>query len=694
MNTARPEPLDAEGPASSSQIIAAAWAAFPVPSEASSSQGAHSSASTAPAVRVPRLVEGLRRSIAPELGQATDARRRGSAGAIETTAAHAILDILEAEGVRFVFGVPGGPLTGLFEAMHERGSIRLVLAKNEIGAAFMAAAAARVTRSLAVCCATSGPGATNALTGIASAFTDSLPVLLLTGQVARFVFGKGAIQESSVHGIDVVDLFRPVTKLSAMLPDVSRTPDILRMAIRTALSGRHGPVHISMPADIISRPVRYEPLQPRAYRPIGAASIDPDAIDAAARILASAKRPCVLAGYGVSRSNAYDVLLDFAHTLGCPVATSPKGKGVFPEDDPLALGVLGFGGQGQVERLLASGAPDALVIVGSSLNEFVTNAWTVDVHQETARIHIDIEGESIGRNYPIDVALVGDARATLKELLARVRALGAPSRRGVPWKGLSNAPPPVASPSSVDQEQLGPEAVIKELRDAMDDETMLFVDNGSAIVWATHFFEARRPDTYFIDLGLSCMGSAVAGVIGAAIAARESEVRPKAGRHPEGAQAEVRPKAGRHPEGAVPEGDRLQPRPRRAVALVGDAAFAMLGSEVHTAVEERLPVVWVVLNNGGHGMVHHGDKLMKGKDLGVSLFRTPIDCAGWATALGATGVRAETPAEFRSAIREALRADGPVVIDAVVDPTEVPPTLGRRVEALRVFFGSRNAGQE
>jgi acetolactate synthase I/II/III large subunit len=644
MNTARPEPCDAEGPASSSQPIAAAPVAL---------SGLRRS-----------IAPGLRRSIAPELGLATDARRRGSAAAIETTAAHAILDILEAEGVRFVFGVPGGPLTGLFEAMHERGSIRLVLAKNEIGAAFMAAAAARVTRSLAVCCATSGPGATNALTGIASAFTDSLPVLLLTGQVARFVFGKGAIQESSVHGIDVVDLFRPVTKLSAMLPDVSRTPDILRMAIRTALSGRHGPVHISMPADIISRPVRYEPLQPRAYRPIAAASIDPEAIDAAARILASAKRPCVLAGYGVSRSNAYDALLDFAHTLGCPVATSPKGKGVFPENDPLALGVLGFGGQGQVERLLASGAPDVLVVVGSSLNEFVTNAWTVDVHPETARIHIDIEGESIGKNYPIDVALVGDARATLEALLARVRALGAPSRRGLLWKGLSNAPPPVASPISIDEERLGPEAVIKELRDAMDDETMLFVDNGSAIVWATHFFEARRPDTYFIDLGLSCMGSAVAGVIGAAIAAREME------------------------------GDAVRPRPRRAVALVGDAAFAMLGSEVHTAVEEDLPVVWVVLNNAGHGMVHHGDKLMKGKDLGVSLFRTPIDCAAWARALGATGVRAETPAEFRSAIRDALRADGPVVVDAVVDPAEVPPTLVRRVEALRAFFGSRDPSHE
>jgi acetolactate synthase-1/2/3 large subunit len=644
MKTARPKPIEIEDWTARSQTLAAAQ---PVSQPTEIFESPHAS--------------GMHRSVAPAgaAAEATDPtglagprRRELQAPMTEVSAAHAILDILEGEGVRYVFGVPGGPLTGLFEAMSERSAIRFVLAKNEAGAAFMAAAAARVTRSLAVCCATSGPGATNALTGIASAHADSLPVLLLTGQVARFVFGKGAIQESSVHGTDVVDLFRPVTKLSATLPDVERTPDIVRMAIRTALSGRHGPVHLSMPADIISRPVRYQPLPPRAYRPVAAVPVDREAIEAAARILAAAKKPCVLAGYGVARSNAYDALLDMARFLGAPVATSPKGKGVFPEDDRLALGVLGFGGQGQVEELLASGTADALVVVGSSLNEFVTNAWTVRLHPDTALIQIDIEGESIGKNYPVDVAVVGDARATLDELRAKVQLLRGSPRPTARWKGLTNAPPPVAEPVASDHEPLGAEGVMKELRDAMGDETMLFVDNGSAIVWATHFYEARRPDTYFIDLGLACMGSAVAGVVGGSLAAGGA----------------------------------------RAVALVGDASFAMLGSEVHTAVEERLPVVWVVLNNGGHGMVHHGDRLMKGKDLGVSRFRTPIDCAAWGRAFGARGIRAETAAEFRQAIVEALCTGGPVVVDAIVDPTEVPPTLERRVRALAQFFGSRAPG--
>ncbi len=578
-------------------------------------------------------------------------RRRRRAPAKDSTVANAFLDILEAEGVTAIFGVPGGPLTGLFEAMHARDSIRFVLAKHEAGAAFMAAAHARITRSLAVCCATSGPGATNALTGVASAFTEALPVLILTGQVARFVYGKGAIQESSVHGIDVVDLFRPVTKLSASLPEPGRSPDILRLAIRTALSGKQGPVHLSMPADIISQPIRYEPLKPAEYRAVDARPVDPEGIAEARVALSTARHPCILAGYGVSRSNAHEELMQFARALDAPVATSPKGKGVFPENHPLSMGVLGFGGQGQIEELLASGAADVLVIVGSSMNEFVTNAWTLQVHPNTVCIQIDLDPEAIGKNYRVDVAVVGDARATLRELTKELTSFAlAPDEEG--WHR-AEAPElrSVAVPVAEETGPLRAQAVMKELRAAMDDDTMLFVDNGNCILWGTHYFEARKPDTYFIDLGLSCMGSAVAGVVGATFAAPG----------------------------------------RRAVALVGDGAFAMTGWEVHTAVEERLPIVWVVLNNGGHGMVHHGDKLMKGKDLGVALYRTPLDCAAMAVAMGAKGLRASSVPEFRRALQEALAFDGPVVIDAVVDPSEAPPTLERRVRTLAQFFASLNA---
>ena len=298
------------------------------------------------------------------------------------SAVHALLTLLEAEGVEYIFGVPGGPLTALFEAMQERGTIRLVLAKHEGGAAFMAASHARVRGGLAVCCGTSGPGATNALTGIASAQADSLPVLFLTGQVSTNVFGKGAIQESSVFGIDLVSLFRPVTKLSAMFPNAERVPDLVRSAIRIAKGGRPGVVHLNMPADMLRRSVPVGAVRPAL--PFVSQVIDLGALASAAALLALARRPCLLAGHGVELAGAADDLVRFAHAAQVPVMTSPKGKGVFPETDALSLGVLGFGGHERAERYLQSGAIDLLLVVGSSLNEFVTNAWTLPVAGATS----------------------------------------------------------------------------------------------------------------------------------------------------------------------------------------------------------------------------------------------------------------------------------------------------------------------
>jgi len=579
------------------------------------------------------------------------------ASTVDVPAIHAILEILENEGVKYIFGVPGGPLTGLFEAMRQRQTIRLVLAKHEAGAAFMAAANARVGGGLAVCCGTSGPGATNALTGIASAYADCLPVLLLTGQVATSAFGKGAIQESSAFGTDIVDLFRSVTKLSAMLPSSERTPDILRTAIRTAMTGRPGPVHLNMPADMVTRVVPYKPVKPARYRP-GACPVDRAAIAKAAELLAAAERPCVLAGSGVALARASDALVEFARANGIPVATSPKGKGTFPEDDPLSLGVLGFGGHDLAEKYIAT--VDVLVVIGSSLNEFVTNGGTIAIRPTTALVQIDVDPGIMARNYPIDLAVIGDAQGALRELTARLSAPTESSglrvvrdNRHLHSLRSGTARYMAAEMLEADTVPIKPQRLIVEMRAAMPNDALLFVDNGNSIIWGTHYFEARRPNTYFIDLGFAAMGSAVAGVVGGAMAARG----------------------------------------RRAVALVGDAAFAMHGFEVHTAVEERLPIVWVVLNNGGHGMVHQGDQLMKGVDLGVSLFRVPLDIAGLGRAMGARGVRVDSAQDFRREFEAALCADGPTVIDVIIDAEEIAPTLRRRVHTLAQFFAGRRPEQ-
>jgi acetolactate synthase-1/2/3 large subunit len=564
------------------------------------------------------------------------------------SAINAVLALLEAEGVEYIFGVPGGPLTALFEALHARGTIRFVLAKHEGGAAFMAAAHARVSGRLAVCCGTSGPGATNALTGIASAQADSLPMLFLTGQVSTNVFGKGAIQESSVFGVDLVALFRPVTKLSAMFPSAERVPDVVRNAIRVAKSGRSGVVHLNMPADLLRRLVPANTVGPKAYAVPRA--LDLAAASSAAALLSEARRPCLLAGHGVAVSGgACEALLELARAAQVPVMTTPKGKGVFPENDALSLGVLGFGGHERAERYLQSGAIDLLVVVGSSLNEFVTNAWTLPLAGAHKLVQIDVEPAVIGRNYPVDVAVTGDAAATLRELTRHVRAQGAPKRDLVPLARVREATPRHLAPATMTSNAtpLKPQRLMSELREAMPDDAMLFVDNGSSIIWGLHYFEIRRAGTFHIDLGLASMGAAVAGVVGGAMAAPG----------------------------------------RRAVALVGDAAFAMNGFEVHTAVDEHLPIVWVVLNNNGHAMVKQGDTLMLGRDLGVSQFKNVVDAAAVGRALGARGVRVTTAEELRHALAQAFaNEDGPTVVDAIVDPSEVPPTLIRRVQSLAKFM--------
>lgn len=434
--------------------------------------------------------------------------------------------------------------------------------------------------------------------------------------------------------------------MSVMLPSVARGPDTIRAAIRAAVSGRPGPVHVNLPADYIGQPVTYAPLRPAEYGATRSRAVDPESIQKAADLLAKAERPCILAGHGVALSDAAGPLYDLACALQAPVATSPKGKGVFPEDHELSLGVLGFGGQARAEAHIESEI-DALLLVGTSMNEFVTNGWVIRPRPETPILQIDVDPLAIGRNYPVAVAVVGDARASLSDLVDRI-----PRRKPQPAgrAGVSPGSELLRAPSGDDDGRpISPARLVLDLREAIPEDALFFVDTGNSILWATHHFEVRRANTYFIDLGFGAMGSAIAGVVGGAMAA-----------------------PGRH-----------------CIALVGDAAFAMHGFEIHTAVEERLPITWVVMNNGGHGMVHQGDKLLKGRDLGVSLFRNPLDLAALARSLGADGMRAETHAEFRRALGAALRSGRPHVIDVAVDPALTPPTIERRAQTLTRFFAQR-----
>jgi acetolactate synthase-1/2/3 large subunit len=539
--------------------------------------------------------------------------------------------------------------------MFDRKKIRPILTRHEEGAAFMADGYARVSGRLGVCCTTTGPGATNALTGIACAHRDSVPLMILTAQIALSAFGKGAAQESSPMSIDIVDLYKSVTKASLMLMAPSKTGDVVRHLVRTALTGRPGPVHLSLPSDMMNRPVTADFRPPDQYRP-PTETYDRRSVQEAAKVLLRARRPVILAGYGVQISRAYAELKALAERLRIPVATTQKAKGVFPEDHILSLGVFGFAGSPRADAVLLSPETDVLLAIGTGLGELATHAWDRRLTEGKKLLHVDVDPREVGRNYPVDVGLAGDARQVLTELnfqLSRdIRWLDMQEVLGkrMAWARAVRAMyPAVLEPESLSDKSvpLKPQRVIAEMRAAMPDNAILFSDIGNVMAWAMHYFPVREPGGFHINMGFSSMGHGVAAAIGGKLAAPN----------------------------------------RPVVSLSGDAAFAMNGMEVHTAVENDIPVVWVVMNNGGHGMVRLGEMIQFGGRFNSSMFKKPLNIAKMAEALGALSFRATQPGDVERSVRAALSATRPAVVEVMVDPEAKPP-MGMRLQTLEKFFGN------
>lgn len=561
-----------------------------------------------------------------------------------------LIEYLKQEGVDAVFGLPGGPLTPVLDGLYHEKSIRTISARHEGGAAFMALGYARLSGRLGVCCVTTGPGATNALTGIAAAKADSLPLFAITAQVATTTFGKGSVQDS-VDRIDVVEMFKSVSKLSMMLPSPQNLAMTLRRAIRLALTGRRGPVHVNIPTDMMKQRVRLDLQRPHEYRPVSRV-FDREAVKQAAALLLSARRPAILAGNGVALASAEPELRDLAELLAVPVATTPKGKGVFPEDHPLALRVFGVASSPQAESYLLSGEVDVLFVVGSSLHESSTQCWEQRLQPKEALIQLDIEPSVIGRNYPVAVPLVGEAKTTLRELLFHLRRLLAhgehPFSRTadefLDWKR-SAQPYLNAEAMASSAVPLKPQRLMREISAALPDNAVVFLDSGNNTLWATHYLDAVRGRTFVHNWGeFGAMGFGVAAPIGAKVAAPH----------------------------------------RPVVAIVGDGAFAMNGFEISTAVTHGIPVIWIVLNDSRLNAVYHGQQLQyAGRTIGCDFTR--MDLASLARTLGADGIAVTRADEVGPALRAALAMGRPTVLDVKIDAEEVPP-IHSRIRSLERFF--------
>ena len=561
------------------------------------------------------------------------------------------LAYLKAEGLRVVFGIPGGLLHPFFEAVEQDPSFRLVVTKHEEGAAFMADGHSRVTRGLSVCAGTAGPGATNLLTGVSCAFADGVPMLVLTGQAASHSLGRGAAQEVAREDMDIVAMFKPVTKYSAMITDPGGLSLHLRRALRLGLTGRPGPVHLNVPVDLWEKPLDEDWFEPSTYRP-ETRVFDRSKVCEAADALLTASRPVIFVGSGVGIAEAESHLLTLAEILPARVCTTPRAKGLFPEDHPLSLGIFGIAGHKAAKETLLGNEVDVLLTIGASLNETSTFNWNKDLMPSKSLIQADIDPDRIGRNYPVDVPLIGDAQTILVETLYHVHRR---IREG--WEPCSTWPAAAPLPRGEDrysdascrllqEGMLGPARWRAELMEALPLGAIIFSDIGGHMLFNLHHLEISAGQRFILNLGFGSMGHGTVAPIGAALACPE----------------------------------------RPVLAIVGDGCFTMNGMELLTAAEYKVPVVWIVENNQMHGITWHGSQLVGSRrPMNSVVYRRRIEVASIARAMGLRAWVVERSNEIGSAVEEALGTGEPALVEVRVDGSIAPP-LGDRAKTIAGFI--------
>lgn len=558
-----------------------------------------------------------------------------------------LIKMLEDAGVKYVFGIPGGAIEDLNIALFHSDRISVIVAKNEQGAAYMADGFARVSGELGVCFSTAGPGASNLITGLATSHADSVPVFALTGQVAVSVFGKRAFQETGDEGGNMVSIFRNFTKFSAMLLSEERAEYMFQKLIRLATTHPTGPVHLSLPLDVMKKII---PTTTPTIIKSGGRAFDLQGVRAAAEALIAAKNPAIIAGWGVTLSRGAGALLELAELLHVPVATSPKGKGVFPESNPLSLGVLGFAGSEVAEEYILKSDIDVLLAVGTSFNEMMTHGWDNRLCPTDTLIHIDVDIERIDKSYHADIGLVGDARATLREISHAAKLEADIDRR------LGRDFPAAPRISELRREfssrrqirstranRYNPGILVEDIQKSFPPNTIFFSDIGNIMAWAINRLVMDQPYSFFVPLGFGGMGHGTAAPVGAKLAAPH----------------------------------------RPVVALVGDGGFLMNGLEVATAVNHSIPVVWIIFNNAMHGMIYHGRRMFeKHIPEGIPSKFQRVDFVSIAEGLGARGIKIDQPDSFTKKLADdILKTNVPTVVDVLIDEETVPP-IGGRIKSI------------
>ncbi len=559
--------------------------------------------------------------------------RRNSNAATETQEAQAtrtltggqiLMEVLKDEGVDTIFGFPGGAVIDIYDELAKT-DIRHVLVRHEQGAVHAADGYARAGGKVGVCLVTSGPGATNTVTGIASAYMDSIPMVVLTGQVPTHLIGNDAFQE-----VDIVGITRPCTKHNYLVQSTQDLARTVKEAFYLAQSGRPGPVLVDLPKDVVNSKIDYAPQQKvrlKSYNPTYAPNMKQ--LKKVVELVEQAERPVIFAGGGIILSKASEELTEFARKTSIPVTTSLMGLGAFPGTDPLWLGMIGM--HGTYRANMSTGACDLMIAVGVRFDDRVTGK-TDSFASQSKIVHIDIDPTSIRKNIPVTIPVVGDCKNSLGQLnrlLDDTDLAGFKAKHDTwldqieQWKS--------TKPLAYQQEDvIKPQYVVEKLYELTKGNAIVTTEVGQNQMWAAQYYHFDNPNHFITSGGLGCMGFGLPAAIGAQMACPDKLV----------------------------------------VDVAGDGSIQMNIQEMATAVQCCLPVKVVILNNNYLGMVRQWQELFYEKRYACTLMEHAPDYVKLAEAYGAVGLRATKPDEVEAVLSEGLSTPQPVIMDFQVDKEE------------------------
>ncbi len=536
---------------------------------------------------------------------------------MQLTGAAATVQCLVEQGVDTVFGYPGGQIMPLYDALYDA-PIRHILTVHEQGAIHAADGYARASGRVGVCIATSGPGATNLVTGLATAYLDSVPLVAITGQVPTFMLGRDSFQEVDITGITMT-----VTKHNFLVRDAARIPEIMRLAFRIASSGRPGPVLVDLPRDVQQGLLTFYPPEAPPAQNGTRSDRTLAAVEQAAALISAARRPVMVVGGGVIRGQAAAETRSLAEKLDLPVVSTLMGLGALPATHPQWLGLTGMHGHVAANRAVHEA--DLVIAVGSRFSDRVTGD-PKRYPQGKTFIHLDIDRSEVDKNVASHIALVGELRPLLGQL--------ADSCAAGDWEDWRRTVDAWRLEGRTDyrDDSLNPPWIMREIAAQTADRPTIFAtDVGQHQMWAAQHLAIGSPGTWLTSGGLGTMGFGLPAAIGAQVAAPD----------------------------------------RRVVVVAGDGGFKMTGMELYTVAAHNLPVITVIIDNGCLGMVRQWQQLFYGKRYSASICPRQMDFAGFAEVFGLPGRRVTTAGEFSQALAAALAAGGPAVIIAAIGGEEL-----------------------